>query len=109
MKLYNAAFIQQLESLGIPTRRYTGGTGIMWGPRWAADLVANWPSVWAAPINGIPEDESRALLERVVRMILRTGDAQLGPACQTVLQLSGFAAVDTMLEEVLARWDGKTP
>ncbi len=95
VKILHAAFMRELESYGVPLRRYAEGTGIVWAEKWAAVLIDEW-TTWA---GGTPDAFSEMILKRIVSYVHRTEETDFATACLTVLRLSGRVAVEQMLAE----------
>lgn len=93
VKVLNAAFMRELENYGVPLRRYSEGTGVVWAERWACVLVSEWSEL------GFNDAFSESVLRRIVRYVHRVGEEDFAEACLAVARLEGRLAVEKMLND----------
>lgn len=94
VRVLNAAFMHELEGFGVPLRRYSEGTGIVWAERWACKLIEEWQEM------GYNDALSESLLRRIINYVHRHPDeVDLAEGATTVARLQGRDAVTKMLND----------
>ncbi len=95
VRILHAGFMHELESHGVPLRRYSEGTGIVWAERWACKFIDEWIEM------GANDALAELLIRRIVNYVQRHPDqVDLAEAATTVARLHGRQAVVKMLDDL---------